>query len=560
MKKNGNGLFRLTRRGFVKSSLGTAAAGAGMLLAGCGGSGSAGTGSSAAGTGNKVATIAVATAAVNLDPIVAGDSVSMCMISNVVEGLFSIDENDQVQPAQCESYDVSDDQLTYTFHLRDGLKWSNGDPVTAADYVYAWQRNASATGDAAAFQYQIEMASIKNQAAVLAGEAPVTDLGISAPDDKTIVVETENAVPFLLDILAFTPWVPVNQKFCEEKDTNFGLTKDDILYNGPFTLTQYDTAGNTFTMTKNPDYWDAENVDLDEVNFQDIPDTQSAVMAYENGTVDYVQLSGDLVEQYKDNEGFKVGPGIFNYYFMINTKVDGYDSLAFRQAIAYCIDRADICDNILKNGSQPVNQMCMQGLWSNEDGKDFAEDSEQFFDYDPEKAKELWEQAKAETDRREITITYDQEKDFAQNACAYIQSALQNTLDGLTVNIQATPKKNRLQMAYDHNFEILFWGWGPDYSDATAILAMYKSDHPSNYSQWASDDFDTTYDKANTTDAGDASARWEDLKHCNAVCTEQAVCIPIFQEGLATLTQSSLHGKTDHITGIDCFYKYTTKD
>ncbi len=554
---------QLTRRGFVRAAGLGALAMSGMWLVGCGGTSDSGesSGSSTSGEGGsgKTVNIAMSTPVESLDPVVAGDGTSMVVISNCNEGLFVTDVDGNPVNGLCESYEVTDDQLTYTFHLRD-QKWSNGDSVTAQDFVYSWHRNALGDANSALFQYQLEMAGFKNATAVINGEMDVDELGAHATDDKTIVVELDHPVPFLFNLFAFTPFGPVQQAFREEKGDNFGLTKDDMLWNGPYTLTGYDTASNIVTLTKNPDYWDAENVDIDVINLQVIADTQQAVMSYENGDVDYVKLTSDLVQQYKDDPAFSSTGGIFNYYLMVNTKESGLDSLNLRQAIAYAINRPDICDNVLKDGSLPVYQMCMNGLWANENGDDFAQSSPQFFEYDPDKAKELWAAAQQETDRREIKIVYDQEVDFCKSVAEYLQSTLQSTLEGLTVNIESTPKKNRIQMQADHDYEITLHRWGPDYADATAILAMYQSDDASNYSQWNSPEFDELYDKANSTDAGDAAARWDDLMQCNSICTENAVCIPIFQEGLSKLTRPTLKGKTDHITGIECYYKFCTLD
>lgn len=558
----------LSRRNFLKVAGAAGLAVAGVSLAGCnnsneGSEGDAASDSGDAGSsegGEKTVNLAVATSIMSLDPLISGDTVSMGVISNTVEGLFDCDAEGQMQPAACETYEVSDDQLTYTFHLRDGIKWSNGEDVTANDFIYAWHRNAQGTGTAAQFQYQIEMAALKNYAAVMAGEMDVNELGCKAIDDKTIEITLEHPVPFLLNLLAFTPWVPVNQKFCEEQGDQFGVGKDNLLYSGAYILDAFSTDSNTITLKKNPDYWGADSVDVDIVNLQVISETQQAVMSYESGTVDYVELTGNLVSQYQDNPAFSSVPGPFNYYLMFNTTLPGYDNKDFRQAIAYSIDRDALCNDVLQDGSQPAHNMTMKGLCSNSEGVDFTEDCEQFYEYDPDKAAELWNGVKDSLGLSEITIVYDQEKDFAQTSCEFMQAAIQSALEGLTVNIESTPKENRLQMEEDRDFEIVLHGWGPDYADPTAILAMYESDHPSNYSQWVNEEFDTLYEKANNEDSGDEAARWEDLKQCNSICTEEAVCPPIFQTGSAVLTRETLHGRTNHMCGVKCFYKYMTLD
>ena len=542
-----------SRRGFLGL---TGAAGLALAAGSALGAGASVAPRAALADDGKTVNLAVQTSIMSLDPLISGDAVSMGVISNCVEALFDVDPDGQIQPAACESYDVSDDQLTYTFHLRQGLTWSNGDPVTANDFVYAWQRNASSDGTAAQFQYQIEMAAIKNYEAVLAGDAEPSELGCKAVDDTTIEVTLEHPVAFLLNLLSFTPWVPVNQKFCEAQGDQFGVGKDNILYSGAYVLDTYSMDNNTITLKKNPNYWDAANVGVDTVNLQVIADTQQAVMSYEMQTVDYVELTGDLVSQYEGTEGFTSVPGVYNYYLMINTKKPGLDNQDFRQALAYAVDRESLCNDVLRDGSIPAHTMTMKGLCSNSEGKDFAEDCTQYFEFDTAKAQELWNGCKDGLGINSVTIVYDQEKDFAQKSCEFMQSALQSTLEGLTVNIESTPKKNRLQKEEDHDYEIVLHAWGPDYADPTAILAMYESTHPSNYSQWANEDFDTTYDKANSEDSGDAKARWEDLKQCADICTEAAVCPPIFQTGSATLTRPSLTGHTNHLCGVKCFYKY----
>lgn len=508
----------------------------------------------------EVVSIQITTPLMSMDPLIGGDATNTTVISNTMEGLFVVDADGQIQNGLCDSYEVSDDQKTYTFHIRDNAKWSDGTPVTAQDFAYAWKRNATAEGDYSTFTYQIEMAAIKNYEEVTSGEADADELGVTAVDDNTLKVELEYPVPFFLNLLTFSPWAPVKESKLTEEGDQFGVNKDSVLYCGAYTLDQWDVGGNTIVLKKNPDYWDAENVDVDEIDFVTISDTQQAVMAYQNGDVDNITLTGDMVSMYQGDPEFSNVPGSFNYYLMVNTTKDGYDNKDLRQAIAYAIDRESLCTNVLNDGSTPAYNMLMKGLVSNADGEDFADASGQYFQYDTEKAKELWAKAQEETDLREINIIYDEEKDFAANTAAFIQSQLESTLDGLTVNISSTPKKNRIQLAQDHDYDIELWGWGPDYADPTAILAMYESDHPSNYSLWSSDEFDKLYNEANTTLAGDETARWDNLIKCNDICTENAGCIPLFQTGSATLTKSNVTGITEHNTGVPCYYKFVEKD
>ncbi|MBQ6651032.1 MAG: peptide ABC transporter substrate-binding protein [Atopobiaceae bacterium] len=561
----------MSRRNFVKVA---GATGLAATLAACGGGAeepaaegegteepaAEGEGSAepAAEAGGVTYTIGIPTAPASLDPIVAGDGVSMQIISNCIEGLFVKDDNAQIQPGMCESYEVDDENVTWTFHLRD-QNWSNGDPVTSHDFLYAWQRSALGDNGGVDFQYQLSLCSFTNVDAVIAGEKDVSELGVECPDDKTIVCHLDHPVAFLLDLFAFTPFAPIQQKYREEKGDQFALSQDDMLYNGPYILTQWDTAGSQIVMTKNPDYWDAANVQIDTVIEQVITDTQQAIMNYQSGTVDYIELTGDLVQQYENEEGFKANPGIWVYYLMMNTERPGMDTTDFQKAIAYGIDRPDICDNILKDGSTPAYQLTMVGLATNEAGEDFATVSDQYYEFDEATAKEYWAKAIEETDARSFTILYDEEKEFAKTTCSYIKDKLEKMLEGLTINLESTPKKNRIDREGQGDFDVIFHGWGPDYADPTAILAMYNSDDPSNYSRWSNEEFDNLYREANTTLAGDAAARWDNLLRCNSIATDLSGCIPLYQSGAATITRPGVEGMTAHLTGVGCFFKFVTK-
>ena len=165
------------------------------------------------------------------------------------------------QPAACETYEVSDDQLTYTFHLRDGIKWSNGEDVTANDFIYAWHRNAQGTGTAAQFQYQIEMAALKNYAAVMAGEMDINELGCKAIDDKTIEITLEHPVPFLAEPPGLHPVGAGQPEVLRGAGRPVRRGQGTTCsYSGAYILDAFSTDSNTITLKKNPDYWGADSV------------------------------------------------------------------------------------------------------------------------------------------------------------------------------------------------------------------------------------------------------------------------------------------------------------
>ena len=467
------GIPTVSRRDFLKGGALGMAIVSGAALAGCDNGGGEQT-PAGGDSGSKGVGIAVATAPITLDPLAALDTISMTFISQGLECLFEKDAEGEIKPAACESYKVSDDQLTWTFTLRDAT-WSNGDPVVADDFICSWQRNAQADSGVADFQYQIEMAAIKNYAAVLDGSADVSELGISAPDDKTIVIELEHPVPFMLDLLSFTPWAPVNRAFREEKGDMFGITKDDQIYNGPFTVTQYDSAANTFVLTKNEGYWDVDNVALDTVTFQVIPETQQAVMAYESGTVDYVELTGDLVAQYQDNEAFGTWDGQFNYYLMMNTTREGMNNENFRRAIACAINREEIIQGVLDGYGQAQTTVVNRGVWS------FYDDMEGF-DYDVDRAKQLLSEAGYSED--ELTVTL-----YISNGSPYTSIApmIQNYLGaiGVNVDIQQFDEATLKSECQSGNQQMFLWRWNVIDRLDEIYTELFSTDYPTNYHHYS---------------------------------------------------------------------------
>lgn len=204
----------------------------------------------------------------SLDPQVATDGTSFEVIADYTDGLMQMDADGAAVPAIAETYDISEDGKTYTFHLRDA-KWSNGEAVTAAE--------------------------------IIAGEKPVTDLGVTAVDDKTLEVQLNVPVSYFLSLMYFPTFYPVNEAFYNTCKDTFGTSPDTVLSNGAFKLTDYQPAATAFTLEKNPDYYDAGKIALDGLAYQVIKDSQQALMSYQTGALDMTLQNGEQVDQVKDD-------------------------------------------------------------------------------------------------------------------------------------------------------------------------------------------------------------------------------------------------------------------
>lgn len=541
---------------------------AAWMFSGCGGQGS----SSAAGSvsaglnapeGQTVVNLAKDTAMESMDPINAEDGFSMELIGATMSGLYTLDAEDNLVQDLATGCTVSEDGLTYTFTLREDAKWSNGEPVTANDFVFAWRRLAD-PAVAGAYAWMLEeVAGVKNAAAVEAGELPTDELGVSAPDESTFIVELSRPVPFFEKLMVFTPFFPLNEKFVTGQGDSFALTAENLLFSGPYIMTEWDVGGTRIVLEKNADYYAADTIKTDVINYQIIADAQQAVMSYENGDIDFVKLTGDLVNQYRDNEGFSTQAGGYLWNLMPNCRNEYFSNRNFRLAVSSAIDRDTIVNAVLNDGSVAAHGYILEEFAKGPDGKFFRETADSYTFTDKAKAVEYWEAAKKElgVDSAAFTLLYE-DSESASNVAAFIQSEIEGTLAGVTVEMQSVPKKVRIDSMKEGDFDLALHRWGADYDDPNAFLSLYASDRTaqSNYGQWVSEEYDALLEDINTGDlTTKPEERWEACKELERILLEDAGFIPLYQNGEATLTRPSVTGMDYHFIGIEWIYRDLAK-
>ncbi len=266
--------------------------------------------------GKKIIRLFGASDIPTMDISKATDTVSLEVMANVLEGLVKLDENDMPIAAGASSWDISEDGTEYIFHLVENARWSNGEPVTADDYVYSWRRLADPT-TRAPYQLLIETAQIANFEAIINGEAPLDDLAVTAVDPYTLKVKLEMPVPYFLKLMSFPSFYPANQQFVESKGEAFGSSLENTLYNGAYTISHWQ-IGYSYALTKNEDYWDKDNVLNDGVSFRIVKDAIAGINLYEIGEVDRAEVTGEFVDQYIDHPHFRVEDGTATFYLVFN--------------------------------------------------------------------------------------------------------------------------------------------------------------------------------------------------------------------------------------------------
>jgi oligopeptide transport system substrate-binding protein len=510
-------------------------------------------------TGTKVLNLGKDVELASMDSAIATDGLSFEVIAATIEGLYTIDAAGVPQLAMAEKADLSADGTKYTFTIRDA-KWSNGTPVTAGDFEFAWKRLVN-PDTASEYSFIMGVAGVKNADDIVAGKKTSDELGVKAIDEKTLEVELDRPVAFFNSLMAFPSFYPINEAFYKEKGAQYALTADALLANGPFKMKTWEVGGTTFYLEKNADYFDAAKIKLDGLNYKVIKDTQQSILAYENGDLDYVLLSGEQITNYKSSPEYNSVVAGYLWYLSPNQKVKGLENLNLRKALALAYDKTAIVDEILKDGSIAADFAVPTLLATGPDGKDFRETANTFPSTNKEEALKYWEQAKTELGIKDIKLELlFEDTESATLVAQFIQSEIETTLPGVKFDLKSQPKKNRVELMQSGDYQVGLTRWGPDYADPMTYLDMWTTGSPNNYGLWSSKEYDELIKSASKGDlASKPEERWEALKKAEGIVMDQAVIFPVYQKGNAVLIKPQVSGIEFHSVGVNIFYKNADK-
>ncbi len=495
-----------------------------------------------------------------MDSSKATDTYAFEFLNATMEGLYRLKDGEPVEGIATH-HDVSDDKLTYTFHLREDAVWSNGEPVTAHDFVYAWRR---AVDPETGSEYGPFMMGgvVKNATAVNQGDVPVEELGVSAPDDYTFVVELENPIPYFTSLTVFGTFLPMNEAFVEEQGDAYATSTDTLLFNGPFTLENWESTSNEWSIVKNPDYWDADTVQLEQVNFTVVKEVQTAVDLYNQGKIDRTGLTADLVDQYRNDPNFFTFSDVAVFYLKMNQERNGEETpLAnknIRNAIARAFDKQAMVDNILNNGSLPANYLVPTDFTTHpETGETFRDINGDLMTYDPELAQEYWEKGLEELGEDSLEIEYlGDDSDTAKIMSEFLKNQLETNLPGLTLNIKAVPFEQRLDLSTNQDYDIVHSGWGPDFLDPYTWLSLFVTDGGNNEMSYSNPEYDALIESTSTTLATDEVARYEAFLEAEKILFEDAAIAPTYERFNAQLWSPKLQGIQINKFGATYEYKW----
>lgn len=500
----------------------------------------------------KVLRYSLTADAPTLDPQLMNSIPSSTVGFHIYEGLMR-NHIGEIQPGMAESYDISEDGKTYTFHLRDA-KWSDGIEIKAQDYEYAMRRLVD---PATASDYSFLVTSlIKNAGDINAGKMAVEELGVKAVDDKTLTIELNNPTGYFLSMLSMSQLCPVRQDLVEKYGKDFSADADKNVYSGPFIVKEWKHE-DRIILEKNPNYWNAGEIKLDEVDILTVTDPMTAVAMFEQGELDQVNVPAEVLSNYKDkviyyNDGA-------NDFMKLN--MDGSCELSnkdLRLAINYALNREDYILLSSQNLYQPNTRYVLPQV------KGINGDYGDEYPYeafplkgDAAKAKEHLAKAMEAlgvTDPAKIDVellTTDAERTRIE--AEVLQNQIQTAL-GITVTIRQVPYKQRLQMESDHEFEMVVTGWVPDYPDPMSYLELWPTGSPYNHGSYSSEVYDG-YIKDALTNA-DPVKRMEALFNAEKTLLEDGGIVPLQLRRNAMLLNPKVKGFETYFVGINYDYLY----
>lgn len=528
-------------------------------------------GSNPSADGGKYLNVMLATNVMSLDTNLATDGDSFEVIADCIDGLTQMDAEGAAIPAIAEKWDVSEDGLTYTFHLRDA-KWANGDPVTANDFVFAWRLGVE-TNEEYGYMFGDGVGNVKNADAIMAGEAAADTLGVTAQDDKTLVVELTAPVSYFPSLMYFPSFYPINEAFYNGLAAGtYGTSPDTYLSNGAFILENYTPGTASLSLKKNDGYWDAGRVKLAGISYQVVGSSDNALTAFRSNTLDVVTINGSQVaaaeEDAELSSKLKVtGAGYMWYLTFSQTEKNAQGGMLananLRLAISNAIDRESVVDNYVMDGSLATyTAVPPQFAASATSGEDFSGDQKKFADYcgyDVAKAQEYLDAAKSElgVDSFEFTMIYgNNEGDEVANVAQAIKSQVEENLPGVTLNLQPMTKAERLDKMQNDNYDVALTRWGPDYADPMTYMGMWVTNNANNYGFWSNAEYDQIITDCTVgAYVTDYDARWEALYKGEELVMKEAVIAPLYTKSNANLIADGVSGIEFHPVALNRVYK-----
>lgn len=488
------------------------------------------------------------------DPSLTTDSTSFQALLNTQEGLYRLDKKQKPQLALAKSAKVTDGGKTYTFVLRDA-KWSNGQAITANDFVYSYRRtlNPKTKSSMAFYLYQIV-----NAEAINAGKKPVSSLGVKALSKNKLQIKLVRPVSYFKLLLAFPLFFPENQQFIEKVGSKYGTAAKYTISSGPFKLTKWTGSNKQFTMVKNQNYWDKKNVKLDKVN-ETISETSStAYNLYQAGKLDETYLTGEQVKANKGKSTFYDRPASAIQRLELNRKkVKAFNNFNIRRALSLAIDRESLA-KVLSDGSVAAKGFVPSGMGNNPTtGEAFYKEAyvKEAVSYNLKEAKKYLAKGYKELGIKFLNLNLTvSDTDSAKQVGEFLQSKL-GELPGVKITVTTLPYTTLISRQSAGNYQLTIKNWQAILGDPINFLDVFEKDSSYNTSGFASSKYDQLLNEAENVYGNKPVQRWKRLVAAEKLLMNEQGTIPLIQTAKPQLVQSYVKNVSYNPLGIPYDFK-----
>ena len=482
---------------------------------------------SAASTGEKILSVQIGPDPETIDPALNSAVDGGNMLLHTFECLLTVDQDGQLAPGQAETWETSEDGLTWTFHLRDGLKWSDGSDLTANDFVYSWQRVCDPM--VAAPYAETVLGMVEGYDEAIAGNLEA--LAVEAPDDSTLVVTLSNPCPYFGSLAAFATLSPVQQATIDANGDAWAVSADTYICNGPFYISEW-VPGSYILCAKNPNYWNADAIKLDGIKFNLIEDSNASYSAYQTGDVQFIKnVPTEEIPSLTGNSEFHVDPIIGTYYVSLNIEREPFNNPDVRKALSLAIDREYVAGTLMQGTYTAAGNLIGPG-WVDTDGSAFIDNANggkpyidtTTYEANLEEAKQLLADAGYPDGAGFPTISYStNDAGYHKVVAEYLQQAWAQL--GIDLQVDIVEWASFTPMRRNGEFDAARNGWVGDYSDPSNMLELFCTTNGNNDGKFSNADFDAAIELSRTT--LDAAERSEALHTAEDILMDEAGCIPI---------------------------------
>jgi len=499
---------------------------AAMMVFTCVGLSACGGGDGGGGEAEQVLDVSIGPNPETLDPALNSAVDGANMLLHNFECLLTVGQDGTIQPGQAESWESSKDGLTWTFTLRDGLKWSDESPLTAEDFVYSWKRVCDPKTAAPYAETVLGMVEGYEEAA----KGNLDALQVKAVDDKTLEVKLSSPCTFFDSLAAFATLSPVQKGTIEENGDSWATTADTYVSNGPFYITEWE-PGSHILMSKNPNYWNADAIKLDAIKFHLIEDINASYSAFQNGELKMIKdVPTEEIASLEGSEEFKVDTILGTYYLNLNCKKDAFKDPKVRKALSLAIDRDYVANTIMQGTYVPAYNFMGPG-WADPAGGEFIENANggkpylsEDYEANLEEAKKLMAEAGYPDGEGFPTIKYSTNDDMYHVPVAeYLQEAWGQL--GVKMKVDTVEWASLTPMRRNGEYDAARNGWVADYNDPSNMLDLLFSTNGNNDGKFKSDKYDEQMKISRKT--VDPKERSEALHKAEDVLFKEAACVPL---------------------------------